>query len=200
MSPFVFWYHFCQKFFQTDRVRQFLRAEKRDSGSAHSPCTLLPRSKLTRRLRLKSSGNRWNLEAVCRAGKTSNFSGIFWPNSCSFWWKTAGSRRKNSKIFRPRILLPIPIDFRSFFVGNGDFFWPFWSVPIVSGDRNPRSGLYSACTSLYSAYTPFVLRSTGVSLFPLGQFCFNTAISSDAASLEISNRTFRMSIDFFHFC
>jgi hypothetical protein len=104
-----------------------------------------------------------------------------------FQWETVRSRRRNPKIFRLGILFPIPIDFCEFSAGHGDFSWSFRPVPIVLGDRNPRPGLYSAilhsysaCTPLYSAYTPLystvlhsysastllVLRSTGVSLFP----------------------------------
>jgi hypothetical protein len=61
----------------------------------------------------------------------------------------------------------------------------FLFFPVENGRKSPKKS------------ENFSVRSTGVSLFPLGQFCFNTAISSDAASLKISKRTFRMSIDFF---
>jgi hypothetical protein len=86
--------------------------------------------------------------------KNFAFSSVFWPNSCSFQWKTARSRRINPKIFRPGILLPIPIDFWGYSAGNGDFSWPFRPVPIVLGDRNPRPELYSAVFRLYSTRTP----------------------------------------------
>jgi hypothetical protein len=77
-----------------------------------------------------------------------------------FQWETVRSRRRNPKIFRLGILFPIPIDFCEFSAGHGDFSWSFRPVPIVLGDRNPRPGLYSACTPLYFTRTPLVLRCT----------------------------------------
>ena len=100
----------------------------------------LPRSKRTSRIRQESSGNRWDLETVFRTEKSSDFSGVFQPNSCSLWWKTAGSYWKNPKIFGLGILLSIPINFRAFSVGNGDFLLCFRPVPVVSGGRSLRPG------------------------------------------------------------
>jgi len=69
-----------------------------------------------------ASGNSGNfMEAVFQAGKFSDFSVVFRPNSCSFLWKTARSRRNNSTIIRAGVLLLFSIDFRDFSAGNGDF-------------------------------------------------------------------------------
>ncbi len=72
------------------------------------------------------------MKAVFRDGKCSDFSGVFQPNSCSFFWETAWSRRENSMILQSGALFPYSIDFRGFPAGNDDFSWAFRSVPVVS--------------------------------------------------------------------
>jgi hypothetical protein len=56
--------------------------------------------------------------------------GVFQPNFCSFWWGTAGSRRDNSTIFLPGLLLPFSINFQSFSAGKKRLFLSF---PAGSG-------------------------------------------------------------------
>jgi hypothetical protein len=135
------------------------RGKKWDSGSAYSALTPLV-------LRFPS----WSV----RAGfdrKVQEIDGAWkqYSRSEKFRIFPVGNGQKSPKepkIFRPGILLPIPIDFCGFSAGNDDFSWSFRPVSIVLGDRNPRPGLYSAilhsysaCTPLYSTRTPLVLHS-----------------------------------------
>jgi hypothetical protein len=75
------------------------------------------------------------MEVVFRAGKILDFSGVFRPNSCCFWWETAGSHRDSSRIFRPELLLPFSIDFGSFLPETVIF-------PELSGGWNHRPGVF----------------------------------------------------------
>jgi hypothetical protein len=61
------------------------------------------------------------MEATFGAGNFSDFSIVFPPNNCSFWWETARIRQHNSDIFRLGVLLPFPIDLWGFPAANGDF-------------------------------------------------------------------------------
>ncbi len=108
-----------------------------------------PRSDSTGKKRSVPENSAAFMEAIFRA---ENFR-IFWclrPNCCSFPCETAGSRRDNSTIFRPGLLLLFSIDFCDFPTGNGNFSWSF---------RRSESSSWFMCNCEYQQEqsTKFVL-------------------------------------------
>jgi hypothetical protein len=99
------------------------------------------------------------LRSSIQGRKNFGFSSVLWPNSCSFQWETAISHRKNPKIFRLGILLPIHIDFWGFvletviFLDLSDRFRSFWYTGILDLGCTPLV-LHSYSGVLESRFFP----------------------------------------------